>query len=85
MLWLLLALLVVLVSLAVFVVNALSLWRAAKVLTRQVSASGETVEQLTSGLDGARAAGPLAGPCPTCGAPQRSVGSRTPAVPSRAR
>ena len=48
MLWLLLALLVVLLSLAVFAVSALSLWRAAKVLTRQVSATGETQTSATA-------------------------------------
>ena len=72
--WLLLALLVVLLSLAVLVVSSLSLWRATKALVRQVSATGETVEQLTGSLDGARAAGPLgATPCPTCGAPRGAV------------
>jgi hypothetical protein len=84
-LWLLLALAVMLLSLAVFTVNALSLWRASKVLTRQVSATGDTVEQLTSSLALPGSGAPLTGPCPTCGAPPRSVGSRPPAVPARDR
>jgi type II secretory pathway pseudopilin PulG len=85
-LWLLIALVVVLLCLAVLAVNALSLWRATKRLARQLSAAGEAVDQVSGALDGARAAGPLgAGPCPTCGAPPRSVGSRPSAVASRAR
>ena len=86
MLWLLLALLVILLSLAVFTVTSLSLWRATKILTRQVSAAGETFEQLTGTLDGASSAGgPAAGPCPTCGAPPRSVDRRPSGVPAAAR
>jgi hypothetical protein len=83
--WLLLALLVVLLPLAVFAVSSLSLWRATKALARQVSASGETVERLTGSLDGARSTGPLGGtPCPTCGAP-RSAGLQPSSVSSGAR
>ena len=91
MLWLLVAMLVVLLSLAIFTVSSLSLWRATKVLTRQVSATGETVEQLTGSLGGAHAVGaPVPGeqgdrPCPTCGAAPRSVSSRPSGVSARAR
>ena len=85
MFWLLTALLVLL-SLAVLAATLLGLWRRVKVLGKQVTAAGETVEQLTGTLDGARAAGPLgARPCPTCGAPPRAVGSSAPGVHVSAR
>ena len=85
MFWLLIALLLLL-SVAVLGVTLLTLWRRVKVLGKQVSAAGESVEQMTGALDGARAAGPLgAGPCPTCGAPPRAIGSRPPGVHVRAR
>ena len=85
MFWLLLALLLLL-ALVVLAATLLGLWRRVKVLGSKVSAAGQTVEELTGTLDGARAAGPLgAGPCPTCGAPPRALGSRPPAVHVRAR
>jgi len=85
-LWLLIALFVVLLSLAVFTVSSLSLWRAGTVLVRQLSAAGATLDQATGSLDGARAEGPQgAGPCPTCGAPPRAAVSRPPGVSLRAR
>ena len=85
MFWLLIALLLLL-ALAVLAVTLLGLWRRVKVLGRQLTAAGETVEQMTGALDGARAAGPLgARPCPTCGAPPRPVGSRPPGVHVSAR
>ena len=84
MFWLLVSLLVLL-SLLVLAGTLLALWRRVKVLGWQVAAAGDTLGDLTGTLDGARAAGPLgAGPCPTCGAPPRLVGSRAPAVRRKA-
>ena len=80
MFWLLLGL-VVLLLLAVLAATLFALWTRVRVLGKQVAAAGESVGELTSTLDAAKAGGPLGvQQCPTCGGPARLVGGRSVAV-----